>query len=291
MEILKISFLVVAYTSGIATIFLQILCYLKKIEPKETLIFSISFLMLVLWATISELLPPFSVEQSINRLVYAILITILGFTTPLNIHAERQVNYQKSRDRAIGFSASTLLVAIVVSYTFGFFQTMYVISIVFLNTSIFYSMITIITTRPKYIIKHRDKIEKKTAVFIIGAMFTIILAGILAYGNEFFNEVLLSGPMALASICIVLCVFKITDDIQRLALISNAKRFSFHHLSEYHITPREKEVIQLLIKGYSYRAIADKLFISIPTVKTHATNIYQKLNISSKIELVNLLSN
>lgn len=80
------------------------------------------------------------------------------------------------------------------------------------------------------------------------------------------------------------------DDIQRLSLLSNATKYSLDNLTEYNITPREKEVILLLVKGLSYKAIADKLFISLPTVKTHATNIYQKLDVGNKMELVNLLN-
>lgn len=57
----------------------------------------------------------------------------------------------------------------------------------------------------------------------------------------------------------------------------------------YRITPREKEIIDLLINGYSYNRICDELVIALPTVKTHAHNIYKKLGIRNKIELINLV--
>ena len=46
----------------------------------------------------------------------------------------------------------------------------------------------------------------------------------------------------------------------------------------------------MLIKGFSYQEIADRLFISYRTVKSHVYNIYQKLRIGNKIELVQLIS-
>lgn len=56
----------------------------------------------------------------------------------------------------------------------------------------------------------------------------------------------------------------------------------------FKITPREKEIIELLINGYSYNRICDELVIALPTVKSHAHNIYKKLGIRNKIELIKL---
>lgn len=61
-------------------------------------------------------------------------------------------------------------------------------------------------------------------------------------------------------------------------------------LNSFNITNREKEIIFLLIKGLSYNDISEKLMISLPTVKTHVHNIYKKLGIKNKIELVNIIS-
>ncbi len=55
------------------------------------------------------------------------------------------------------------------------------------------------------------------------------------------------------------------------------------------ISPREEEVIHLLINGEGYKDIADKLCISLATVQTHIRNIYRKTDVNSKVELINLL--
>ncbi|MCF6327018.1 MAG: helix-turn-helix transcriptional regulator [Devosiaceae bacterium] len=54
------------------------------------------------------------------------------------------------------------------------------------------------------------------------------------------------------------------------------------------LTEREQDVVQLILKGYSSKAIAVTLGISLPTVKTHRRNIYARLKISSQVELFNL---
>ncbi|GAB4293961.1 MAG: response regulator transcription factor [Ignavibacteriaceae bacterium] len=55
---------------------------------------------------------------------------------------------------------------------------------------------------------------------------------------------------------------------------------------EYNLTSREKEILQELINGLSYKKIAETLFISIDTVRSHIKNIYQKLHVGSKSEAV-----
>jgi DNA-binding NarL/FixJ family response regulator len=52
------------------------------------------------------------------------------------------------------------------------------------------------------------------------------------------------------------------------------------------LSKRELEVLQALIEGYTYKAIADKLFVSTNTVSFHLRNIYAKLHVRSRAEAV-----
>jgi DNA-binding NarL/FixJ family response regulator len=51
------------------------------------------------------------------------------------------------------------------------------------------------------------------------------------------------------------------------------------------LTPREREVLRLLARGYAYKEIAAELFISIKTVETHASNVLRKLQLSNRHQL------
>lgn len=53
------------------------------------------------------------------------------------------------------------------------------------------------------------------------------------------------------------------------------------------LTPREKEILDLLAKGYLYKEVAEQLFISKGTVKKHIYNIYEKLHVQNRTEAIN----
>lgn len=61
-----------------------------------------------------------------------------------------------------------------------------------------------------------------------------------------------------------------------------------HIYTKYGISNREKEIIQLIFAGKSNKEVGEVLFISEKTVKYHIYNIYRKLNIKNRIELINL---
>jgi len=54
------------------------------------------------------------------------------------------------------------------------------------------------------------------------------------------------------------------------------------------LSPREKQVAELLVQGYTNKQIAERLHITENTIKTHTKKIYHKLNISNKRELLQL---
>lgn len=56
-------------------------------------------------------------------------------------------------------------------------------------------------------------------------------------------------------------------------------------IEELNLTAKEKEILNLLIKGYSYKEIAGAIFISIETLNSHIKNIYRKVNVHSRSEL------
>lgn len=50
------------------------------------------------------------------------------------------------------------------------------------------------------------------------------------------------------------------------------------------LSRREQEMLEELSKGYRYKEIAEKLFISLDTVRTHVRNIYEKLQVNNRAE-------
>jgi DNA-binding NarL/FixJ family response regulator len=64
---------------------------------------------------------------------------------------------------------------------------------------------------------------------------------------------------------------------------SKTKKENAEHVS---LTPRELEIINLVVDGLSNKEIAEELFISIRTVDSHKNNIMHKLNLKSTVDLV-----
>ena len=52
------------------------------------------------------------------------------------------------------------------------------------------------------------------------------------------------------------------------------------------LTPREMQIVQCMVEGLSYKMIADKLMISVNTICYHVKNIYRKLQVNSKGEVI-----
>jgi DNA-binding NarL/FixJ family response regulator len=56
--------------------------------------------------------------------------------------------------------------------------------------------------------------------------------------------------------------------------------------TSHNLTERETEILNLLVKGHSYKMIADVCFISMDTVRSHIKKIYEKLHVHSQTEAV-----
>jgi RNA polymerase sigma factor (sigma-70 family) len=91
---------------------------------------------------------------------------------------------------------------------------------------------------------------------------------------EFLKELQLGGsPMSAEIARRVVASFRQPDTNEDLDLLTN----------------REREIVELLCKNYAYKEIADQLYISRETVKKHIKNIYEKLHVQNKFEVIQKL--
>ena len=80
-----------------------------------------------------------------------------------------------------------------------------------------------------------------------------------------------------------------TNSVAKIVLQSYGKKGSPEESSEklpLLLSPREREITQLLAEGKSNNEIAEVLYISAKTVETHRAHIMEKLNLHSIAELV-----
>jgi len=76
-----------------------------------------------------------------------------------------------------------------------------------------------------------------------------------------------------------------STQIARRIIVTFQKKDGIRAADE--LTPREKEILKSLSEGLRYKEIAAKFRISIETVRSHARNIYEKLQVQSRTEALN----
>ncbi|MBQ3466283.1 MAG: response regulator transcription factor [Firmicutes bacterium] len=59
---------------------------------------------------------------------------------------------------------------------------------------------------------------------------------------------------------------------------------------QYNLTKRERELVELIYQGKSNKDIAEELFLSESTVKTHIYNIFRKMNVKNRIEVICIIN-
>ncbi len=77
-----------------------------------------------------------------------------------------------------------------------------------------------------------------------------------------------------------------TGSIARRVLELFQKNITPAANTDYQLTPKEKEILQQLVKGKSFKMIADAIGTTYETVRTHMKNIYAKLHVNSNTEAV-----
>ena len=76
--------------------------------------------------------------------------------------------------------------------------------------------------------------------------------------------------------------------VREIPVRSTAFSLNESKLAELGITPRELEILQLIAQGLSNREIAEKLFVSENTVKTHSSRLFDKLSARRRTQAVQI---
>lgn len=77
-----------------------------------------------------------------------------------------------------------------------------------------------------------------------------------------------------------------TPSIARQVLKFVSSTENKKNTEDFNLTSRETEILWLLVQGLSYKMIASRCFISLPTVNSHIRHIYEKLQVNSALEAV-----
>jgi len=282
MLAVEIGLMIVAYTMIVIAIFLEVVCYKRNLEFLETIGLTISLLLLVIALTSS----PFFNSEAANGFTLFTMV-LVGLMTPLNVLKERKHDVSPIWRKVLVGLACVLLLAVVVGHFVDHLAYLQYPVVVFLGVSVTLSMVLTRATPPVSRIAHREKIERLFSV----ALMVLVPLSLVANFVLASDGVALKTGFTIPLVFILMAGSKIWDDVQRLSLFTIENRVKPQDFKNYALTNREQEVVLLLVKGTTYRKIAEELFISMPTVKSHASNIYKKCAVKNRSELTALLIN
>ena len=281
--------LALAYTLSIITLFLELICYTRKIETLETIFFTVSLILLMVAISIANFWEPVNYTPTKTHILVLLSMILVGLTTPLSVFPDRRISIKPIFIKILIGISIVLFMMTIINY---FLKLSYIIEnsiYVYLFLSVMCSMLVIRKTKPIGRTVHREKTERITTIICL------IVLPITIFIDSFPEKIFTLNPesirvgFTLPLFFIFLSIYKIKDDINRLSLFKSEIAVKEQNLKNYSFTKRELEVVHLIVKGSTYNQIAEQLFISVPTVKTHVTNIYKKAQVNNKLELVNLL--
>ena len=149
------------------------------------------------------------------------------------------------------------------------------------------------------IVKHKADIRYPSLQgFVRGAvaisMIAVVAIVVQVIGKVAFTvpDVLRQFPLAKVLVYFAMAGFLVYHALRYLFEPDLAAGFHFPEgmAGRFGISPRESEIITMLVKGHTNKVIGEKLFISTTTVKNHIYHIYQKTGVKNKIQLINLIN-
>jgi len=154
---------------------------------------------------------------------------------------------------------------------------------------------TIVVLSGLYRFGSNEKTDKGMALIAFARYYIFIMSISIAFHVVFMLNVI---PQIYCEILIPFYYFAINNYVvffpRRFIHIFNpesqeiAMQTFYEICTKYGLSPREQEIVQLILDGKSNKEISDIAKISLQTAKTHTSRIYKKTNVQSRVQLVNV---
>lgn len=301
---------VISFMFGCVTIALSLLSYLKYKSRlvKYFTLFLISMLAILMERTITyyQLVSVLDGEylSVILWVVSCLGSGLLLYALPLFTYELLQMKVSERRKTIFSLLAFLPIISLVLYYTLPYkIMVLNIINLIIFITLLYCLSLGIILIKSVKLPQIRKVI--KTFLIIFGLWLPLMFMDFRLQTVPAFQRVFPYGLLSLPifylawnsltlyfgyrylDVFVNSLVDKVPTDLSEEIIEEDALENAF--FERYKFTNREREVIQLLVKGYSYKMISEELVISFTTARTHVYNIYQKANVKNKIELTNLM--
>lgn len=126
---------------------------------------------------------------------------------------------------------------------------------------------------------NRRKIRNQVGVLVLLIIISLLILVVFIFNNN--RHKLKDKQLRLELQNYLLRINKLQNEVKEK---TNDTKFSEDKANEYQLSEREVEVLKLIASGYKNAEIAERLFVSQNTIKTHIKNIYIKLDVKNRIE-------
>lgn len=300
---LEIAYYLVMLLSGVAALAIAALIQkeLKSYALLSFLFFYVTFTVTMLLNLVGSYLEgnvpsAANAYHIIKYLENPVSLLILLYASPAMVHAITDDSGSRRKNLAIGLLTIILLL---LNYTLSLFGDSSVNSWRIYSKDVIF--ILVIVYSQWLLIRHFLSIEDPHArrfFFRLVVVFGFLLPGI--FSDTFLLEYTLFKffPILYAATGVIFTnYFYDVLKESRLAAESTVSERTYRGsfpsealAQSFSMSPREIEVVALLAEGKSYQDIAEALFISVHTVKSHLRKSYQKLGVKNRIELTAMIS-
>lgn len=295
---------VLTLLSGVVTALLGFLLYLKyKIKAiRHYSLYVLTTTFTVTFTTIySYLFNSISIEQNslsyiFGFLLFQVFIILINYSFSLFVLEIISKPFGISNKALVGFPCLILLLSTITLsyYNFGrdeitFFPVVnnYFMIILFclFFTFIIYSIQIAVN------LKNIDNLDLKRALKTLALLIIIFIPiqSLIVTLNGQWIIIMLSRNIFYFLANTISIFFAAKYFFIETPSIMDTIEISDYFVKKYEITSREREIIELMLSGLSIKEISGKLDRSFKTVNNHIYNIYKKTDVSSRLELLNLI--
>lgn len=299
---------ILAFLAGITVVMLSFAAYFKLKKPvyKDYSLFIISLTLFLIDQTGTSYTLANLVMDKYSGALLGLISTVgyamMTYYLPKFTHEFFNDELDEKKKKLFSLLALALPVsAVIIYYTLSLWLLPVLIFNVIMIGSISYSLVLARKNYARLDSKKKEIVKRFMLITYICVPYITLDLFIekLPHVGGYFTYGILSVPtFYLLWNCLTLYfTFKLMHPLNIGNHTHETERMEVHEaedidafVQKYGITAREKEVIDLLKKGFSYSRICEELVISMPTVKSHVYNIYQKTGVKNKVELINKIN-
>ena len=172
-----------------------------------------------------------------------------------------------------------------------FFQMwLTIVFVVLVALSVVIYNITLLIRNYKKITEPIRKYTAKLLLINASLVFPFAVTDYMVQNYQILRGMFPSGILLQPLMFFILNTFSVLVLLYaRKISVAAISSLSLGFIASYEITEREKQIIELLMKGMQNKEIALRLFLSPSTVRNHLSNIFEKTKVKTRVELVRLI--